>query len=561
MNWNLSFLKNKKTIILGLALVAAFSLLSFTSGSQLFNAAKNMELFAAVLKEVNTYYVDPVSPNKMTKKAIDAMCKTLDPYTVLLAENDIEDYRLRTSSQHADIGISFLKIGDSIFVSMVKQNQPSEKAGLQCGDRIVEISGESLSGKSNDEINKMLVGSPGTAVNIKVVRAATNETITKNIVREEAAEKWVPYYGLLDDETGYIQFTSFMERGSKEINDAIDSLKSQSHNGLKSVVLDLRSNGGGLLMEAVNIVNLFVPKGTKIVDTRGRLTEAQRSYATLNEMKDGKIKVAILTNHNSASASEIVSGCMQDLDRGIVVGTKSYGKGLVQVTKPISYGNQIKVTISKYYTPAGRCIQVLDYSHRNGDGSVGKIPDSLKHPVKTKAGRTVYDGGGIEPDVLMPDENISLVTKTLKEKNLLFGYAVKYFSLHPTTNSTAKDFSINENDFNDFLKYLSNKTFSYNTNTEKKLEQVKKSLTKEKYISQFDTEWKALEQKVKHDNEKDVLKNKTELMKELNRIIAGFYFHEKGEKENTFKTDDDLQEAIKVLHDDVRYKQLLNLKM
>ena len=544
-----------------IAVVAVFSLSAFSSSNLLFEHAKNMELFASVLKEVNTYYVDPISPTKLTKKGIDAMCKTLDPYTVLLSENDIENYRLNNSDKHGNIGISFVKFNDSIFIEMVKANQAADKSGLKSGDAIIEISGENISGKSNDEINKMLVGSPGTALNMKLYRASTHEGMTKNIIREDEEQKWVPYYGMLDNETGYIQFTSFMERGSKEISDAIDSLKRSSNNHLTSIVLDLRGNGGGLLNEAVNIVNFFVPKGTKIVETRGRLTSEQRTWSTLNEMKeDEKIKVAVLTNHNSASASEIVSGSLQDLDRGIIVGTKTYGKGLVQITKPISFGNQFKVTISKYFTPAGRCIQVLDYSHRNADGSVGKIPDSLKHPFKTKVGRTVYDGGGIEPDIAVEEKPVVLIKKTLKEKKLLFGFAMQYFQHHPTINGTAKDFSITENDFNDFVKYLSNKNYSYNTTSEKKLELLEKTLEKEKYKEMVAAEFSALRMKVKHNNENDLRKNKTALIIELNNIIAGFYFHEKGEKENTFKTDDDLQEAIKVLHDDVRYKQILASK-
>ncbi len=560
MKINFSFFKNKKVIAVIAAVVAVFSLAAFSSADLLFNNAKNMELFAAVLKEVNTYYVDPVSPAQLSKKAMDGMCKTLDPYTVLIAENDIENYRINNNEKHGNIGVQLSKWNDTVMIELVKKNQAADKAGLQSGDFILEIGGENVVGKKLEEVNQMLTGSPGTAAYIKVLRTATKSVFEKNIVREEAEEKLVPYFGLLDDEIGYIQFTSFMEKGSKEISDAIDSLKRRSHKGLTSVVIDLRNNGGGVLMEAVNIVNLFEPKGTKIVDTRGRLTEAQRSYSTLNEIKEEKMKVAILTNHKSASASEIVSGCMQDLDRGVVIGQLTYGKGLVQVTKPISFGNQVKVTISKYYTPAGRCIQVLDYSHRNADGSVAKMPDSLKHEFKTKNGRKVFDGGGIEPDIEVVENAPSLIKKALQEKHLFTGFAVQYFQHHATTNQSAKDFSITENDFNDFVKYLSSKAYSYNTNTEKKLEQLEKSLEKENYKQTVSAELMALQEKVKHNNEKDLQKNKTELTNELDRIIAGFYFHESGLVENTFKHDDELQTAITVLHDDNQYKQILAKK-
>lgn len=552
------FFSNKRNTII-LLVAASFTGLAASSGSLYFRHAKNLDIYASVIKEINTYYVDEVSPTKLVKKSIEGMCKSLDPYTVLLAENDITDYRLNNSEKHGSIGATICKWNDSIALEMVNFNSPAYKAGFRNGDILLTIGGESVTGKSLIEINKSLVGSPGTAIEIKILQAKTNSTIIKNIVREDEENKLVPYYGLLDDETGYIKFTSFMDNGSKEISNALDSLKLQSKKGLKSVVLDLRGNGGGLLTEAINIVNFFVPKNTLVVDTKGRLIEAQHTYKTLNDIKDGQIKIAVLTNHNSASASEIVSGSLQDLDRGVVVGQKTYGKGLVQVTKPISYGNQFKVTISKYYIPSGRCIQALDYSKRNQDGSVVKYVDSLKKTFFTKNGRKVFDGGGIEPDINVEENEVSLVSKALKQQNLYFGFAVKYFKEHNTIID-ARNFSISNSDFDDFINYLSDKHYNYSTISNKKLESLKKILEKENYQNLASAEINDLEKKLKQSEKSDLQKHKSELIKEINKAIVGFYFQQKGQFENSFKTDNELLQAISVLHDEVKYKQILAIK-
>ncbi|MEN9523403.1 MAG: hypothetical protein RL065_1780 [Bacteroidota bacterium] len=558
MNWIKSIFSDKKKSVV-ILLIAAFTGLAASSGTLYFKHAKNLDIYASVIKEINTYYVDEVSPTKLVKKSIEGMCKSLDPYTVLLAENDITDYRLNNSDKHGSIGVSLCKLNDSIAIEMVNFNSPAYKSGFKNGDIIISVGGENVTEKSIAEVSKSLVGSPGTAVEVKVLQANSNQVVSKNIVRVDEENKLVPYYGLLDDETGYIKFTSFMDHGSKEISDAIDSLKLHSKKGLKSIVLDLRGNGGGLLTEAINIVNFFVPKNTLVVDTKGRLMEAQHTYKTLNDIKDAQIKVAVLTNHNSASASEIVSGSLQDLDRGIIIGQKTYGKGLVQVTKPISYGNQFKVTISKYYIPSGRCIQALDYSHRNEDGSVVKYADSLKKVFLTKNGRKVFDGGGVEPDIKTDENEYSLIAKALKQQNLYFGFAVKYFKNHSTINE-AKSFTISDSDFNDFVNYLSNKHYSYTTNTDKKFELLKKTFEKENNQNAASAELNELEKKIKQSQKSDLLKHKSELIKELNKVIVGFYFQQKGQFENSFKDDNEIQQAISVLHDEVKYKKILAIK-
>jgi carboxyl-terminal processing protease len=558
MNLKQNIFAHKKSVVLVIILAACIGIAAST-GSLYFKHAKNLDIYASVLKEINTYYVDDISPTKLVKKSIEGMCKSLDPYTVLLAENDITDYRLNNAEKHGSIGISLCKWNDSTTVEMVNFNSAAYKAGLRNGDIILSIGGENVVTKSIAEITKSLIGSPGTAVNISFLQNNTHNISTKNIVREDEETKLVPYYGLIDDETGYIKFTSFMDNGCKEITAAIDSLKLQSKKGLKNVVLDLRGNGGGLLHEAVNIVNLFVPKGTLIVNTKGRLQEVQRTYITKNDVKEEQIKLAVLTNHYSASASEIVSGSIQDLDRGIIIGQKTYGKGLVQDVKKISYGNQFKVTISKYFIPSGRCIQALDYTHRNEDGTVNKIADSIKHLFSTKNGRKVSDGGGIEPDIKTDEPENAMVTKTLKQQNLFFGYAINYCKLHPSINS-AKEFSINDKDYENFIAYLSTKKYNYTTATEKKLVDLKKSLEKENYQTITAKEFADLETKLKQSEAADLQKHKSELIAELNKTIVGFYYQQKGQTENSFNNDTELKEALLILHNDAKYKQLLAIK-
>jgi carboxyl-terminal processing protease len=558
MNLKQNIFTSKKSLLL-IIISAALLGIAASTGSLYFKHAKNLDIYASVLKEVNTYYVDDISPTKLVRKSIEGMCKSLDPYTVLLSENDITDYRLNNADKHGSIGISVCNWNDSITIEMVNFNSAAYKSGLRNGDIILAIGGENVVHKSTSEINKSLTGSPGTAVNISFLQNNTHTIITKNIIREDEETKLVPYYGLIDDETGYIKFTSFMENGCKEITDAIDSLKLQSKKGLKNIVLDVRGNGGGLLHEAVNIVNLFVPKGTLIVNTKGRLLSIQRTYITKNEVKDNQIKLAILTNHNSASASEIVSGSIQDLDRGIIIGQKTYGKGLVQDVKKISYGNQFKVTISKYFIPSGRCIQALDYTNKNKDGSVNKVADSTKHLFSTKNGRKVSDGGGIEPDIKTEESEIAMITKTLKQQNLFFGFAIQYFKQHASINS-AKEFSVTEQDYKNFIIYLSTKKYNYTTSSAKKIIELKKSLEKENYQTIAAKELTALETKLQQSELADLQKHKSEIIIELNKTIVGFYYQQKGQTENSFATDNELKEAILILHDDAKYKQILAIK-
>jgi carboxyl-terminal processing protease len=550
------FSKIHSTPRIWLFLPVFFVFIAAGTSDILFRHAKNLDLFAAVVKEVTEYYVDPVTPTKLVRKGIEGMCKTLDPYTVLIAENDILDYRIKTTGKYGGIGVEFGLQNDSIYIMTIFEGQAANKAGLQLGDNIISINGISIPGKSEDDVQKLITGSPGTNLQIAVLRYHQKELMNFTVTREEVKVKSVPYYGMVDDSCGYIVLTTFSDECSKEVSAAFKSLK-KDHPEMKSLIFDLRNNGGGFLTESINIVNLFVQKGLTIVTTKGKLAESKHTYATLNDAADPTIPIVVLTNSMSASASEIVSGSLQDLGRAVIIGQKTYGKGLVQVTKPLSYGNQLKVTIAKYYTPSGRCIQVLNYSHRNADGSVGKVPDSLKHPFKTANGRTVYDGGGIEPDITTAFEKESLLSKTLADHEIYFQYALYYHSLHPDLKPNPKTFRLNDNDFNDFQKFIQNKKYTYTTATEKQLNEFIKASAAEKYKTVLDPIITHLQDKIVTDKANDLFKFKKEILKRLNYEIIGFYCYQKGQTENTFLFDNEVQQALALFKDKKKYFSIL----
>jgi len=554
--WN-QFINKLKTINRFWFLMP-FLLVFLAAGSSdlLFRHAKNLDLFANAVKEITEYYVDPVSPTKLVRKGIDGMCKTLDPYTVIIAENDITDYRIKTTGKYGGIGVEFDRIGDSIVIMSVFENQAAEKVGIEAGDNIESINGISLFQKEADEVQKIITGSPGSKVSMVLRRPGSNTILTKEVIREEVKLKSVPYYGMLNENTGYIQLTTFSDQCSKEVLEALKNLKKENAK-LSSLVFDLRNNGGGFLNEAINIVNIFVPKDVLIVTTKGKLAETSHLYKTLNEAYAESMPVVVLTNSQSASASEIVSGSLQDLEKGVIIGQKTYGKGLVQVTKPISYGNQLKVTIAKYYTPSGRCIQVLDYGHRNADGSVGKVPDSLKHPFKTKNGRTVYDGGGIEPDIKTNFEKESQISKVLEANNYYFLFAMHYHLMHPQLNPNAATFKLSDQDFTDFANFLKNKKYDYTSQTENQFSEFVKATEKENYKEKLKLEIDRLNNQLKSDKLNDLYKHKSELLKHLNFEVIGFYLKQKGQTENAFLFDQEVQEAIKLLNDSKNYEFVL----
>ncbi len=541
-------------------LVIAFGILGLfsfkTTSTNYFEISKNLDIFATLFREVNTYYVDDVDAGKLIKKAIDEMLESLDPYTNYISEAEAEDFRFQMTGQYGGIGSMVGTKNNQVVITEPYEGFPAQKADLRAGDIILEIEGKSTQNKTTTDISKMLKGQPGTQVKLLIQREGEG-TLTKTLTREEIQLKNVPYVGMINENTGYIRLASFTQNAGKEVRDAMIELKKNTN--LKSVILDVRGNPGGLLHESINIVNVFVPQGVEVVSTKGKVKEWDKSYKSLNQPVDAELPMVVLTNRGSASASEIVSGSIQDLDRGVVIGQKTYGKGLVQSTRPLTYNAQLKVTTAKYYTPSGRCIQALDYSHRNADGSVGSVPDSLKKEFKTKSGRKVFDGGGVDPDLVNKQADYSKITESLIINQLIFDYATKYRNRHASIAS-AKDFKLTDADFTDFKTFLSDKKYDYQTASEKALEDFKKKAEDEKYFEAVQSQYQQLKQNLTRDKQADLEKNKSEIIELLESEIAKRYYFQKAEFEMAAKHDEDVKLAIKLLNDLPRYNSILGKK-
>ena len=457
---------SKKVKIFIISVVVLISSFSFTDSY--FEIAKNLDIFTTVYRELNNYYVDETDPGKLMKTAIDKMLKSLDPYTNYIPESEIEDFQFMTTGQYGGIGAVITKREDYVFISEPYEGFPAQKAGLIAGDKILEINGESAKGKNTEDVSKALKGQPNTEVQLLIERPYLDDPFSVSFKRQKISVKSVPFYSYLNEEIGYIKLRSFTRNCSNDIKNAFLDLKKQGD--LKGLILDLRSNPGGLLNESVNIVNLFVDKGQEVVSTKGKIKSWDKVYKASKSPTDLEIPIVVLINQSSASASEIVAGAIQDLDRGIVIGQRSFGKGLVQQTKKLSYNSQLKLTVAKYYIPSGRCIQALDYSNRNEDGSVGKVPDSLMTAFKTKNGRTVYDGGGINPDIEIDQDDISNLIVSLIQERLFFDYATYYKHQNPSLDSL---FIMDDSGFNSFVDFLGDKSYDYKTETEKAFEALK----------------------------------------------------------------------------------------
>ena len=481
---------NVRKTTLGLAAGAAllFSFKSATDSERYFEIAKNLDIFATLFKEVNTYYVDDVAPSKVMKTGIDAMLKSLDPYTNYIPEDDIEDFRTMTTGQYGGIGAIVIKRSGKTIVQTAYEGFPAQKAGLLPGDEILSINGISMDKKTNADISKLLKGQANSTVKLMVTRYGQEAPVEINITRDKIQVDNVPYYGMLTNDIGYFQLSGFTVDASREVRNAVAKLKEQ---GAKKIVFDLRDNPGGLLNEAVNISNLFVDKGLDIVSTKGKVTEWNKTYKALDMPLDTQIPLAIITSNRSASASEIVTGVMQDYDRAVVVGERTFGKGLVQATRPLSYNSQLKVTTAKYYIPSGRCIQEIDYTHRADDGTLGKVPDSLRTAFKTHAGRTVYDGGGVAPDVEVKDPEVAAITRVLLQKNYLFDYATRYRAEHQSI-PPSREFQLSDAEYQKFVQWLQGKDINYSTPAEKALASLTTQTKDEKHYDDVKAELESI---------------------------------------------------------------------
>jgi carboxyl-terminal processing protease len=547
----------RKRIFILTIIIAGGVALSFTKpADRYFEIAKNLDIFATLFKEVNALYVDEVNPNKLVRTGIDAMLGSLDPYTNYIAEDEVEDYRTFNTGQYGGIGAITREMGKRTIVTMIMEGYGAQKGGLKIGDEVLKIDDVELSKLSREESGQLMKGQVGTPVTLTIKRYGVEQPIKLQFKREKIKLHNVPFSGMVANDIAYIQLSDFTPDAGKEVKTALMTLKQQ---GAKGVILDLRGNPGGLLIEAVNISNLFIPKGKLVVSTKGKIPENNLSYESLNIPADTEIPVTVLINRGSASASEIVAGTLQDYDRGIILGEKSYGKGLVQVSRPLSYNSQLKVTTAKYYTPTGRCIQVLDYTHRRDDGSVGSIPDSIRRTFKTTNGRTVYDGGGIDPDIKVEAIEASALTQVLYEKGFLFDYATEYVNKNPEPVNS-KTFAISDDVYQQFIAWMKNKDYTYKSYLEHELEQFSKEAKKEKYYTDIKTQLEQIQSRIAETKKNELMLHKDQVKMLLEEEIISRFHLEKGSIEAGFKYDNEVKKAVEILHDTQQYKKVLNIQ-
>jgi carboxyl-terminal processing protease len=545
----------KRYKVLSALIISGVLILAFQSpnGDRSFEIIKNLDIFVSAFKEVNAHYVDEINPNKLMRTGLDAMLSSLDPYTDYIPEDDIEDYRTITTGEYGGIGALVDKKGGISTIVLPYEGYPASKAGLIAGDQILEINGVDIMDKSSDEISRLLKGQSKSEIGLKIKRYGKDEPFDVQLEREKITIDNVPYFGMVSDDIGYIKLTDFTTGAGQEVKNAVLDLKAD---GAEKIILDLRGNPGGLLNEAINVSNVFVDRGKEVVTTKGKLLKDLRVYNTLDDATDSQIPLAVLTSRGSASAAEIVSGVVQDYDRGVLIGQRTYGKGLVQQTRPLAYNSQIKVTTSKYYIPSGRCIQAIDYSLRNEDGSVGKIPDSLQVEFKTSKGRVVLDGGGVSPDVSVKTYQYAPITFSLMRKNLIFDYATKYF-FEQDKIAPAKEFEFTDQDYADFVSWLSDKDYDYTTQVERDIERLIATSKEEKYYQDIESQIEELKKATLHNKEQDLQTFKSEIRMLLEQEICGRYYLQDGIVESTFNRDEDIRQAIEVLNEPSRYNEIL----
>jgi len=546
------FFQSRLRRMLALTVVCG-ALLSATFSDEFFEISKNMEIFTSVYKELNIYYVDGTKPGALMKTGIDAMLKSLDPYTVYYPESKIEEAMFMQTGQYGGIGTLVNTIEGKITITEPYEGYAAVKSGLIAGDVVLKINGKSVEGKRHDEVTDQLTGQPGSEVELTIQRPGEAQPRAVKIKREEIKIKDVPYFAMLaDSATGYIQLTGFTQSAGSEVKAAFLALKKRNMNKL---ILDLRGNGGGLLREAITIVNLFVPKGTEIVKTKGKIEEWNKTYTAMNDPVDTQIPIVVLVDGGSASASEIVSGSLQDLDRAVVVGAESYGKGLVQQTKDLAYNTKIKLTVAKYYTPSGRCIQRLDYSHRDENtGEVVAKADSLIQSFKTKGGRPVSDGRGINPDVEVKEEDAAHIVRSLIENWVIFHYATEYHRTHTSIDS-ADAFHLTDAEYNQFVEFAKGKEFHYDTHTKKLYEELKKTAKEEKYFEGSEKQFDELFAKIDPKRDSDLLKFKPQIKEFLENEIVGRYYYQTGRSKNALREDPCIRKSLEVFASN--YNQLL----
>ena len=544
-------------VALLLVAVATSVCLGFKDGDDRnFQLAKNLDIFNSVVKELDLFYVDTIDPNKTIRAGINAMLYSLDPYTEYYPEEDQSELEQMLRNSYGGIG-SVITWNDKLKRSVISEpyeGMPAAESGLKVGDVLMAIDGQDLAGKDNGEVSQMLRGQVGTSFKLTVQRPGTEKPLTFDIVRRTIELPIIPYYTVLQDSVGYINLSTFSGEPAKEFKRAFVDLKKR---GITALVIDLRSNTGGLLDEAVEIANFFLPRGKTLVTTKGKMKQASNTYKTLREPLDLDIPLAVLVGSVTASAAEILAGSLQDLDRAVIVGNRTYGKGLVQTTRPLPYGATMKVTTSKYYIPSGRCVQAIDYTHRNADGSVGRIPDSLTTVFHTAAGREVRDGGGVTPDIQVEQEKLPNILYYLVTDNQIFDYATDYCLKHPTVPEPER-FEVTDADYAEFKEKVKNADFKYDQQSEKLLKSLKEMAEFEGYLEDAASEFESLEKKLTHNLDRDLDHFAKEIKDMIAVEIIKRYYYQRGSIIQQLKDDADLKEALQILGDTVAYKKMLS---
>lgn len=548
----------KIKIIIPVLFISLLSVLffSFDDDNKDFELTKNLDIFYTLFREVNIFYVDEVDPGDLMQKGIDAMLKNLDPYTNYIPESKMEDYKFMTTGQYGGVGAMIRRDGDYVVISEPYEGFPAVKAGLKAGDVILKVDDKSLYKKSTKEVSELLKGQAGTDLTLTIKRYGIENPIEVKLTRSKIKLNSVSYEGMISKDVGYLKLSRFTMGASKEVSDAVKDLINNKN--AKSIVFDLRGNPGGLLIESVNIVNVFVNKGQEVVSTKGKISQWNKEYKTMYQSINDTIPLVLLVNRGSASASEIVSGSIQDLDRGVIIGERTFGKGLVQTTRKLSYNAKLKVTTAKYYIPSGRCIQALDYTHRNADGSVGKIPDSLISKFSTKNGRVVYDGGGILPDIIVKPENLSNIAANLVIRNIIFNYCNYYVSKHDSINKLNL-FALSDNDYLDFINFVDTIDFDYESASEEELKNLIDISKKEKYYDLVKNQLLQLQKDLKSDKDKDLNTFKDEISKLISEEISSRYYYQNGRFETMLKSDPIIDTALNILSNKEKYYKLLNI--
>jgi carboxyl-terminal processing protease len=517
-----------------------------------FEISKSLDIYLSLMKELNLNYVDEIQPAKLNETAIKAMLDDLDPYTVFIPESEIEDYQLMTTGEYGGIGSLIQQIGDFVYVSEPYEGFPAQKAGLIPGDCILEVSGVNAKGKTTQQISDLLKGQPGSSIDVKIKREGIDEPFVTSLTREKIKIDNIPYQTVFENGIAYIRLTGFTQKAAAEVKEVLVKMKETQQ--LKGLIIDLRSNGGGLLNEAVDITNLFVEKGELIVTTKGKTDDRTTIHRTRQAPVDLNIPMVVLVNESSASASEILAGALQDLDRAVIVGQRTFGKGLVQNVVPLVYNTQMKVTVAKYYIPSGRCIQEIDYSHKSENG--GKIPDSLISTFKTRAGRIVHDGGGIEPDIALKPIEFSAVSANLYTGNYVFRFANQYAREHKSIESP-QAFAIDDHTYQQFVDFVKNEKFTYTTESERIILKLKEIAESESYLDAVRPELELLEKEFAENKQNDILKYRSEIEEMLKVEIVTRYFYQKGKIISALQNDPELKKAFDVLLDQKQYKSIL----